>query len=96
MITCHGCGILKDQTILEIYPYPEEDSLCDEPIEPTLELDCCPNPGSTGDRGWKKVTVCHECFHKLQPDMWISEQCWEKINPTTLFDQLPPLYGTLA
>ena len=35
------------------------------------------------------VIVCHECFKKLDPDMWISENYWININPSIPFDKLP-------
>jgi len=88
---CQGCGIEKDPTILEIYPYQEEDSICDDPIPPLFGFEC--QPGGHTHGGFKvgpyrKILVCHECFHKLSPDMWISQSCWESLNPVVPFDQL--------
>lgn len=79
-MTCQACGVEKDPKVLETYPYPEDD-LWDEPIEPLLEIACqdyvgIPNPGP-----FKKVLVCHACWHKLDPDMWISRNGWEALNP---------------
>ena len=90
MIKCHGCGIEKDMSVLELYPFPEEDRNCDDPVPPIFKLDCKPwEPYK--EFGWKKVSVCHICFSKLDPDMWISSRCWNSINPITPFEELPAL-----
>jgi hypothetical protein len=34
MNTCHGCGTEKDPNVLEVYPYPEDDDICEDPIPP--------------------------------------------------------------
>jgi hypothetical protein len=83
MKTCQGCGAEKDQSALEVYPYQEQDSICDGPIEPLFDVEC------VGDRLCKRTTVCHECFHKLSPDMWIDKKTWESIHPTVSFSELP-------
>ena len=90
MNTCQGCGIQKNLSALELYPYPEEDCICDDPVSPLFQLTCQPGGAFTGFRKepWKQVTVCHECFHKLSPDMWISEECWVKLNPVVSFKDL--------
>jgi len=85
---CCGCGAEKDMSVLEIYPFPEDETFCKEPIQPLLSLECQPNDKS-GE--WKLPIVCHECFKKLDPDMWISEKCWIGINPTVAFESLPSL-----
>ena len=36
---CHGCGVEKDMTVLETYPYPEDQRLCEGPIEPLFVLE---------------------------------------------------------
>jgi hypothetical protein len=72
--------------VLEPYPYPEDERLCEGPIEPLFVLEIQPDEGP-GD--WKVAVVCHECFKKLDPDMWISENCWININPVIPFDKLP-------
>jgi hypothetical protein len=81
---CHGCGIEKDPTALETYPYPGDNIFDEEPIEPFFDL-CC--VGESG--GCRAVHVCHECFHRLDPDMWINRKMYEWLNPTTPFDELP-------
>lgn len=83
--SCLACGVLKDPSIKEVYPYPE-DGLIDEPINPLMTLDC---QGPLGD--CRVVTVCHACFHRLDPDMWISDRCWLSLDPVTPFAQLPAL-----
>lgn len=83
---CHGCGVEKDLTQKEVYPYPEDAIVTDRPVVPLYSLEC--EPTDEGGK-WKHVMVCHHCFHKLEPDMWISERCWESISPQTAFDALP-------
>jgi hypothetical protein len=83
--TCHGCGLTYDITIEEVYPYPEDETICEDPIPPILEINCSGQP-------WRRVNVCFDCFHKLQPDMWIDRRGWESINPTTPFAELPLLH----
>ena len=86
---CLACGRDKDLTVLETYPYLE-DGIITNPVKPLFDLDCQPNSDSF-NRGWKKVIVCHECFHQLDPDMWISEGMWKALNPVVPFEQLPDL-----
>jgi len=83
---CLACGVEKDTSIKEVYPYPD-DGIIDEPIEPLMNIDC-------QGADWRVATVCHECFHKLEPDMWISDRCWLALKPITPFDQLPKLPTT--
>lgn len=83
---CFGCGVEKDPSKLEIYSHPETDRICTDPVLPLFVLECQP---SKLMQPWKIAVVCHECFHKLNPDMWIGEQCWNSINPKTTFENLP-------
>ena len=87
MAKCLACGIEKNPAVFEKYPY-EEDNITTIPVPPLFEIDCQPS----GKKVWKKVIVCHKCYHALEPDMWISEHCWKGINPITPFEQLPNLY----
>jgi hypothetical protein len=90
-VKCHGCGVEKDQTVLEVYPWAAEDEMSDEPLPPIFEkYHCQPYEFGKGHQ-WKSVDMCHACFHKLLPDMWIDRRGWEAINPVTPFDQLPDL-----
>ncbi len=84
---CLACGLEKDTSINEVYPYPE-DGLTDEPIKPLMTINC------QGTADWRIVTVCHSCFHKLNADMWISEQCWQSLNPLVPFEALQKLPAT--
>jgi hypothetical protein len=79
---CLACGIEKDTDVKEIYPYPE-DGLIDKPIEPLMAIEC---KGSV-DRRFAEV--CHECFHELDVDMWISDRHWTALNPIIPFERLP-------
>ena len=88
---CLACGVQKDTTVKEVFPYPE-DGFIDDPIDPFFTLHC-EGPRVNGATDWRVVTVCHHCFHKLEPDMWISNRCWESLSPVTPFDQLPKLYA---
>lgn len=87
---CMGCGVVKDPKALELYPYPEDNSICDEPVPPLFEVDAEPwDDVQTED--WRRVTVCHHCWRKLDADMWISSRCWKSIDPVTKFEDLPLL-----
>lgn len=81
--SCLACGVEKDSTIKEVYPWAKEDGIINEPVEPLCYLDC------EGALDWRVVTVCHACFHRLQPDLWISEDCWLSLNPNTPYERLP-------
>ena len=83
---CYGCGIEKDLKVEEVYPYPEDDRLTTDPIPPLFVLDC---QAEEPMGGYRAVVVCHECFHRLDPDMWIGESCWRHIDPAVPFDKLP-------
>jgi hypothetical protein len=63
--------------------------MCDEMISPLLTIECEGEGGFGSDNPFKVVTVCHRCFEKLDPDMWISENCWNSLNPVTPYDMLP-------
>jgi hypothetical protein len=80
-------------SLKELYPYPEEDYIITDPIDPLMELDCQGRPlnDGSGYSDFRRVMVCHECFHKLQPDMWIGQDNWESLNPMTSFENLPHL-----
>jgi len=56
-------------------------------------LDCACSLVQSQQDLWKNVLVCVDCFHKLDPDMWISSRCWTSINPVIPFDELPDLCG---
>jgi len=81
---CQACGVEKDTQANEIYPYPD-DGIIYEPINPLMTIDC------QGADEWRVVTVCHDCFHKLSPDMWIHEISWQSLNPRIPFHELPRL-----
>lgn len=87
---CYGCGIEKDISTEEVYPYPEDDTLSDKPLPPLFVIECeSVARDEKGHHEFRVVVVCHHCFHKLQPDMWIGENCWNSINPVVSFDKLP-------
>ncbi len=88
MQKCNSCGVEKDIKILELYPYPDEDCICDDPVPPLFEIDCQP---TTKGQEWRNPSVCHECFHRLSPDMWINQKMWESLNPVVPFAELPLL-----
>ncbi len=89
---CQACGAEKDSEVKEIYPYPDDGVVDDEPIDPFFTLDCQgPRVDEVSD--WRAATVCHACFHKLDVDMWISERCWQALHRVIPFEQLPKLYA---
>lgn len=82
---CFGCGCPKDTKALEFYT--QDDRLVqDVAIDPLFVL-CAES--RIADVGWKHVVVCHSCFAKLDPDMWISSDCWKSIDPVVDFKNLP-------
>lgn len=83
---CYSCGTDKDLTKEEVYPY-QEDYLTIDPISPLMVIEC------QVKKVYRAVVVCHECFHKLSPDMWISEKCWNSLNPSVTIDELPAMEG---
>lgn len=84
--TCLACGVEKDPAVDEKYPWPDEDYVSDDPIPPFFVLNCEPEDDAAE---WKETRVCHACFHKLSPDLWISQRCWEALRPVTPFGELP-------
>ena len=87
MSKCMACGVEKDEDVKEAFPYPDF-GIIDGPIDPFFHLDCEPRDGK---KHWRRVRVCHECLYKLEPDMWISSQCWERLDPVVPFEDLPIL-----
>jgi hypothetical protein len=85
LVKCFACGVEKDTEVLEPFPYP--DCFVDEPLAPLWILDVQSNDWPP--REWRTTVVCHECFHKIDPDMWIREDHWNNINPVVPFDRLP-------
>jgi hypothetical protein len=81
---CLACGVEKDTEVKECYPHPE-DGVIDDPTNPLFDIDC------QGGNDWRKAVVCHECFHRLDPDQWISEACWQSLKPMIPFEKLPRL-----
>jgi hypothetical protein len=89
---CFGCNVEKDTEVLEVSPFAEEDGLTGNPICPFLVLDVQGNriPNDPDNYSEFRMTVvCFDCFHRLEPDMWISKNCWDNIHPTIPYDRLP-------
>ncbi len=92
--SCLACGVQKDMDVKEVYSHPETERLTEKPIDPLLELDCQGDPIPDDPNGYcdyRRVIVCHECFHKLSPDMWIGVDCWRSLSPLIPFEQLPKI-----
>jgi hypothetical protein len=81
---CLACGVEKDTSVEEVYPFPEDGIMDDKPIAPLMDIEC-------QGKDWRVVTVCHSCCHKLGVDMWSTEKCWLSLNPITPFEELPKL-----
>jgi len=60
--------------------------LVKEPIDALIELEV---EDAFPDNPFRKILVCHHCYHKLRPDMWISKGCLEMIGCKTPFEKLP-------
>lgn len=89
---CFSCGVEKDTEVLEVYPFADDGIVDDEPITPLFILDCqgpviVDDPDNYSE--FRMTVVCHSCFHKLSPDMWISKNCWDSLNPQTPYEKLP-------
>ena len=87
---CLACGLEKDTSVKEVYPYPHDGIINDKPIEPLMDIHC-QGPRVNEVTDYRVVTVCHNCFHKLDVDTWISERCWLSLTPITPFERLPKL-----
>ncbi len=84
---CLACGAEKDTAVTELY-VGAGHLVNDVPIDPLFVL-CCEGHGvHAGD--WRHVVVCHGCFDRLEPDMWISSECWATLSPVVPFERLPP------
>jgi len=48
-------------------------------------------PGNLHGRPWKKISLCGECWDRLDPDMWTCQDHYESLNPVTPYGALPDL-----
>lgn len=95
---CLGCGVEKDFSQKELYPYADDCLTQREPIAPLYLLDVqgpSNNEHPLGYSEYRQTLVCHSCFHRLNPDQWISEECWVQLNPVIPYARLPLLGDTL-
>lgn len=90
VMKCLSCGSEKDTGGESIYLHSGEyDHLIQsEPIPMLLVVEC------EGDDGSRMAILCHDCWHRLGEntqgiDMWISDRCWETLNPVIPFADLP-------
>lgn len=90
---CYGCGDDKDLKTLAVYPYPDDEILCDDPIEPLLVAEI----QGEADRGdYRAAVYCHECFHRIETecgghDVWLGQNQWEGLTPLVPFADLPAI-----
>ncbi len=85
---CFLCGTEKDPSILETFPYEEGSLTQEEPIDPLLVIECETNSV------WRAAVVCHHCFHRLDPDMWVLGKHWDSMDPKVPFRLLPATHGS--
>jgi len=95
LLRCFGCGAERNTEIFELYCYEEEGMDDGEPRPPLFVIPCdytvsSSNPTLNDKSG--AAVVCHECFHKLSPDMWIDRGCWESIDPLIQTEDLPDIF----
>lgn len=93
LIKCWGCGVEKDTDVLEKYLFTE-GGVIEDPIEPLFMIDCEGKKFRLSlmqESEFRLVIVCHSCFKSLNCDMWISQNCWEKLNPKVVYKDLPIL-----
>ena len=88
---CLACGVEKEMSLREVYPYTGDRIVVKEPIEPLMTIEC---EGSEDGNDRRAATMCHACWHKIDPDLWISQDCWVSLHPITPFEQLPKLPPT--
>lgn len=89
---CLACGIEKDIRSEEIYPYEKDCIPTEIPIQPLFEIEC---QSDTDNTDFRIVIICHNCYHKVQPDMWMSQGEWESLNPITNFNNLFKTYENI-
>jgi len=80
---CFACRAERDPHGRAMYPYPEDYIDTEKSVPQLLVLEC------EGEAEFRVAVVCHDCFHKLDPDMWVSKRCWESLRPHVPYDQLP-------
>jgi len=93
-MNCQGCGAERDSVKQYLYPYPDDGIDTSEPISLLFKLDCQGPPIPDHPQGYSEyrtALVCHSCFHRLEPDMWISEACWKRLSPVVPYEKLPLL-----
>lgn len=71
---CFGCGVEKDTEVDEFWTEPDDMCTTDVPIAP-LSTICVQSRDP--DEEWRTTVVCNHCLFLLQPDAWISQDCWE-------------------
>lgn len=83
---CFSCGVEKELSKEVYYPYPEDNIDTEDPLIQLFTVECQGN-------NFRMTVMCHECWHRLEStigiDMWISQRCWESLNPVRPFDSLP-------
>lgn len=85
---CFGCGVEKDTEVRETYRYKDETEAEAGPPMVPLFVICC--EGYDEHSGtWKVAVICHGCCERLEPDQWISSNCWKSLSPVVLFENLP-------
>lgn len=87
LMHCFCCGVEKDTEVYELNT--QDDSLIqDQPIPPLFVLECA-RTISASVTDWRITIVCHGCYFRLQPDMWISDSMWTAAKPKLVFEDLP-------
>jgi hypothetical protein len=94
---CLSCLTEKDPKSLERYPYSDRyDGIDTEtPGTPLCLIECQSNHRIDNEHcEFRMAVMCYECWHRLAQnthgiDMWISERCWDTLNPKTPFSKLP-------
>lgn len=82
-VNCFACGIEKDMDILESSEFNPDFGYTNQLRAPIFVLDV------DGPNEFRQTLVCHTCFIKLDPDMWISKKCWDTLNPKIQYHKLP-------
>jgi len=85
---CYACGTHKSLEELEVYRY-DSPAITDEPIRPLFAL---PVVDSNDTVPVRTGIICHECMHKIDPDMWIGKDDWDSLEAIVPFSLLPEAF----
>jgi len=87
----------KDDPIYDTQPLGEDNcyffpaAVLDVSSSGLLTPATSSGPGGVSLDGCHAAVVCWNCFHEIDPDMWITPEMWDTLNPAVPFSALPAL-----